>query len=177
MNSVDKSNNKIDADNNQDDVVRVIIKHSYPITSTPNKRAVINFPVLTLHCIQRRHETLVVPNSTLEILTMSSSQKSSLKKRPEADVISDNSMNSESATLMSSHAMKMVFYTINLGTAHGQKLHTCHLVLLPLIPVFILLSQVDQFWYCFLVCSVSWCSGFSILCSFSEAQKFQMILN
>ena len=28
---------------------------------------------------------------------------------------------------MSQHAMKMGFYTINLGTDHGQRLHTCHI--------------------------------------------------
>ena len=48
---------------------------------------------------------------------------------------------SQSATLMSTHAMKMGLYTINLGTSTGQRLHTCHLIILPLIPVFILLTQ------------------------------------
>ena len=42
---------------------------------------------------------------------------------------------------MSSHAMKMGLYTINLGTSFGQKLHTLHMLVLPLIPVFILLAQ------------------------------------
>ena len=42
---------------------------------------------------------------------------------------------------MSSHAMKMGLYTINLGTNFGQKLHTLHMLVLPLIPVFILLAQ------------------------------------
>ena len=42
---------------------------------------------------------------------------------------------------MSSHSMRMGFYSINLGTVTGQRLHTCHLVILPLIPVFILLMQ------------------------------------
>lgn len=42
---------------------------------------------------------------------------------------------------MSSHAMKMGLYTINLGTSFGQKLHTLHMLILPLIPVFILLGQ------------------------------------
>ncbi|XP_023333523.1 uncharacterized protein LOC111705255 isoform X2 [Eurytemora carolleeae] len=51
------------------------------------------------------------------------------------------SAGSESATLMSAHAMNLGFYKINLGTEHGQRLHTCHLVVLPLIPVFILLVQ------------------------------------
>ena len=37
--------------------------------------------------------------------------------------------------------MKMGFYTINLGTERGQKLHSCHLVILPLIPILILLMQ------------------------------------
>ena len=48
---------------------------------------------------------------------------------------------SQSATLMSTHAMKMGLYTINLGTSTGQRLHTCHLIILPLIPVLILLTQ------------------------------------
>lgn len=48
---------------------------------------------------------------------------------------------SASETLMSSHAMKMGLYTINLGTSFGQKLHTLHMLILPLIPVFILLGQ------------------------------------
>ena len=48
---------------------------------------------------------------------------------------------SASETLMSSHAMKMGLYTINLGTSFGQKLHTLHMLILPLIPVFILLAQ------------------------------------
>lgn len=48
---------------------------------------------------------------------------------------------SASETLMSSHAMKMGLYTINLGTKLGQKLHTAHMLILPLIPVFILLAQ------------------------------------
>ena len=35
----------------------------------------------------------------------------------------------------------MGLYTINLGTKFGQKLHTAHMLILPLIPVFILLVQ------------------------------------
>ena len=54
---------------------------------------------------------------------------------------STNTNTSQSATLMSTHAMKMGLYTINLGTSTGQRLHTCHLIILPLIPVFILLAQ------------------------------------
>ena len=54
---------------------------------------------------------------------------------------SRESENSASETLMSSHAMKMGLYTINLGTKIGQKLHTAHMLILPLIPVFILLAQ------------------------------------
>ena len=54
---------------------------------------------------------------------------------------SKDSENSASETLMSSHAMKMGLYTINLGTKIGQKLHTAHMLILPLIPVFILLAQ------------------------------------
>ena len=48
---------------------------------------------------------------------------------------------SASATLLSSHAMRMGLYTINLGTKTGQRLHTGHMLFLPLIPVFILLGQ------------------------------------
>ena len=54
---------------------------------------------------------------------------------------SKDSEASASETLMSSHAMKMGIYTINLGTKVGQKLHTAHMLILPLIPVFILLAQ------------------------------------
>merc|ERR1712156_444769 len=54
---------------------------------------------------------------------------------------SKDSEASASETLMSSHAMKMGLYTINLGTKLGQKLHTAHMLILPLIPVFILLAQ------------------------------------
>ena len=42
---------------------------------------------------------------------------------------------------MSSHALKMGIYTINLGTSFGQKLHTFHMLVLPLIPVIIILAQ------------------------------------
>ncbi len=54
------------------------------------------------------------------------------------------SADSASATLMSSHAMKMGLYSINLGTKMGQKLHAAHMLILPLIPVFILLAQNAQ---------------------------------
>ena len=54
---------------------------------------------------------------------------------------SQDSHSSESATLMSHHAMKMGCYEINLGTEQGQKLHTIHLVFLPLVPIMILLIQ------------------------------------
>ena len=54
---------------------------------------------------------------------------------------SDASEGSASATLLSSHAMRMGLYTINLGTKVGQRLHTGHMLILPLIPVFILLAQ------------------------------------
>ena len=45
----------------------------------------------------------------------------------EGSVGSAGSTGSESATLMSAHAMNLGFYKINLGTEHGQRLHTCHL--------------------------------------------------
>ena len=48
---------------------------------------------------------------------------------------------SDSAMLMSVHIMSMGCYKINLGNITGQRLNTCHLILLPLIPVFILLFQ------------------------------------
>ena len=35
----------------------------------------------------------------------------------------------------------MGIYTINLGTSFGQKLHTFHMLVLPLIPVIIILAQ------------------------------------
>ena len=54
---------------------------------------------------------------------------------------SQDSEGSASATLLSSHAMRMGLYTINLGTKVGQRLHTGHMLVLPLIPVFILLGQ------------------------------------
>ena len=54
---------------------------------------------------------------------------------------SQASEGSASATLLSSHAMRMGLYTINLGTKVGQRLHTAHMLFLPLIPVFILLGQ------------------------------------
>ena len=70
---------------------------------------------------------------------MVQSQQSPDDNRSSTDSAATNT--SESATLMSKHAMKMGFYTINLGTETGQKLHTCHLVILPLIPILILLMQ------------------------------------
>ena len=51
------------------------------------------------------------------------------------------SQNSESATLMSHHAMNIGCYTINLGTERGQKIHRYHLIILPLLPIIILLIQ------------------------------------
>ena len=74
-------------------------------------------------------------------------EKKTLKDRAidAVDKLSMTSSNatatSQSATLMSTHAMKMGLYTINLGTNTGQRLHTCHLIILPLIPVLILLTQ------------------------------------
>ena len=67
------------------------------------------------------------------------------KKGQATDVVSIASSaaseGSASATLLSSHAMRMGLYTINLGTKVGQRLHTGHMLFLPLIPVFILLGQ------------------------------------
>ena len=68
-----------------------------------------------------------------------------VKGKGDGDSISIESSNvsegSASATLLSSHAMRMGLYTINLGTKVGQRLHTGHMLFLPLIPVFILLGQ------------------------------------
>ena len=52
------------------------------------------------------------------------------KRKRDEEKTSESSKTSESATLMSSHAMKMGFYTINLGTEHGQRIQTCHLGIL-----------------------------------------------
>ncbi|XP_071742958.1 uncharacterized protein [Lepeophtheirus salmonis] len=63
------------------------------------------------------------------------------------DEISTNRSNnddtdvSSSHSVFSSHAMKMGFYQINLGTKNGQRLHSIHMLILPLIPVGILLGQ------------------------------------
>ena len=70
--------------------------------------------------------------------------KKGKKKKGEDDISIESSQMSEgsaSATLLSSHAMRMGLYTINLGTKIGQRLHTAHMLFLPLIPVFILLGQ------------------------------------
>ena len=71
--------------------------------------------------------------------------KKNKNKGKDGDEISLESSNisegSASATLLSSHAMRMGLYTINLGTKVGQRLHTGHMLFLPLIPVFILLGQ------------------------------------
>lgn len=64
---------------------------------------------------------------------------------------SAGSGDSASATLMSSHAMRMGLYSINLGTKMGQRLHAAHMLILPLIPVFILLAQNAQNYVTFLV--------------------------
>ena len=84
-------------------------------------------------------------NDTLEMLVDSSRKKKERGKKKKTDgskILSISSdINSQSATLLSTHQMKMGFYNINLGTELGQRLHTCHLIIVPLIPVFILLIQ------------------------------------
>ncbi|XP_059089436.1 uncharacterized protein LOC131885421 [Tigriopus californicus] len=62
-------------------------------------------------------------------------------KHDRVSLASSSSGDSASATLMSSHAMKMGLYSINLGTKFGQRMHAAHMLILPLIPVFILLAQ------------------------------------
>ena len=78
-------------------------------------------------------------------LEVAKKNKGGKGKEHAADEISIESSNvsegSASATLLSSHAMRMGLYTINLGTKVGQRLHTGHMLFLPLIPVFILLGQ------------------------------------
>jgi hypothetical protein len=82
------------------------------------------------------HEKCCTPVQTKNVLSL---QEPQLIDR--VSIASSTSNNSASATLMSSHAMRMGLYTINLGTKMGQKLHTAHMLILPLIPVFILLAQ------------------------------------
>ena len=83
----------------------------------------------------------------MPVIAKKKTDKKNVRKRftEAVDKLSINSSSatntSQSATLMSTHAMKMGLYTINLGTSTGQRLHTCHLIILPLIPVFILLTQ------------------------------------
>ena len=72
---------------------------------------------------------------------MSSELAIMAKTMKDNDTKDNLSQSSASETLMSTHSVKMGFYKINLGTAVGQKLHTAHLVVLPLIPVLILLFQ------------------------------------
>ena len=62
-------------------------------------------------------------------------------KTDKVSLASSSSGDSASATLMTSHAMKMGLYSINLGTRLGQRMHAAHMLILPLIPVFILLAQ------------------------------------
>ena len=52
-----------------------------------------------------------------------------------------SSLSKESASLISSHAMRLGIYSINLGTKIGQKLHTAHMLILPLIPIIIIVGQ------------------------------------
>ncbi len=77
---------------------------------------------------------------------MQSATKNSIAHTPTTHIdnvslTSAGSGDSASATLMSSHAMKMGLYSINLGTKFGQRLHAAHMLVLPLIPVFILVAQ------------------------------------
>ena len=79
-----------------------------------------------------------------EIIDMNVTKKGKGKGKV-APTIADNTsanLDAQSATLMSTHAMKMGLYTINLGSERGQRLHTCHLIILPLIPVFILKPEL-----------------------------------
>ena len=50
-------------------------------------------------------------------------------------------LSKESASLITSHSMRLGIYSINLGTKIGQKLHAAHMLLLPLIPIIIILGQ------------------------------------
>ena len=51
------------------------------------------------------------------------------------------SISKESANLITSHAMRLGVYSINLGTKIGQKVHTAHMLILPLIPIIITIGQ------------------------------------
>ena len=57
------------------------------------------------------------------------------------------SRSKESASLITSRAMQLGIYSINLGTKLGQRLHTGHMLILPLIPIIITISQCsDKLW-------------------------------
>ena len=71
--------------------------------------------------------------STLEMLAYNNKRNQKGKERKNMNPSTTSSCateTSQSANLLSTHAMKMGFYTINLGTDAGQRLHTCHLVIL-----------------------------------------------
>ena len=56
-------------------------------------------------------------------------------------IAASGSISKESANLISSHAMRLGVYSINLGTKIGQKVHTAHMLILPLIPIIITIGQ------------------------------------
>ena len=80
-------------------------------------------------------------DETLEIFAYEKNSRRKGRKKRSMSLDTTESKTSESATMMSTHAMKMGCYSINLGTETGQRLQTLHLVILPLIPVLILLIQ------------------------------------
>ena len=56
-------------------------------------------------------------------------------------ITASGSISKESANLITSHAMRLGVYSINLGTKIGQKVHTAHMLILPLIPIIITIGQ------------------------------------
>ena len=54
---------------------------------------------------------------------------------------SNSSYSVESGNLIRSHSLRLGLYSINLGTKMGQKLHTGHMLTLPMIPIIIILVQ------------------------------------
>ena len=60
---------------------------------------------------------------------------------------SDSSYSVESGNLIKEHSMRLGLYSINLATKVGQRLHTVHMLTLPMIPIVIILAQsIGDLW-------------------------------
>ena len=60
---------------------------------------------------------------------------------------SDSSYSVESGNLIKEHSMRLGLYSINLATKVGQRLHTVHMLTLPMIPIIIILAQsIGDLW-------------------------------